>query len=98
MLPLELQVLQALHELKVRIIIKAFLIALMISVSVASLTNSYWKATWISAIALLAALFGTWRRYLEPLALALFVVTAAATCISPDLLARLPNLALNVAH
>ena len=66
--------------------IKAILIGIMVSFSVAVFSASIRKAALIGTICFSVSLFATWRRFLELTSLAMFCVAAVLWC--SDELAR----------
>ena len=67
--------------------IKAILIGIMVSFSVAVFSASLPKAAVIGTICFSVSLFATWRRFLELTSLAMFCVAAVLSCT--DDLARI---------
>jgi hypothetical protein len=77
---------------------KAIIIAIMSTIAVVQFTGSYGKATWISGVALLLSLYTSWRRFLEPICILMFLGTEIIACIEPDVLAKIQIAALGFAN
>ena len=60
---------------------KAFLIALMMAYAVAAVSNSLGKAFLLGGFGFLLACFNTWRRYLQPISLVVFLAAAVYSCL-----------------
>jgi hypothetical protein len=65
-------------------LIKAAVVAVMLFFSVSTFSGSILKGLLIAVISFMAALFATWRRYLEPISFLAFCVAVVFWC-DPDL-------------
>jgi hypothetical protein len=65
-------------------LIKASVVAVMLFFSVSTFSGSIWKGLLIAAISFMAALFATWRRYLEPISFLAFCAAVIFWC-DPEL-------------
>ncbi len=72
----------------VRTILKSIMIGVMVAFSLSIFAVSVGRILVIVTISMAAALFHTWRRWLETLSLAIFCVAVAAIC-APELAADL---------
>jgi hypothetical protein len=59
---------------------KAAITALMFGIAIYVATNSIWKSVGFGFVIFLAASFNTWRRYLQMVALAAFLLAIFSCC------------------
>jgi hypothetical protein len=63
-----------------RTILKAPIIAVMITFSVMTFSGSIFKGILVGTVCLAASIFNTWRRYLEPIGFWIFLVAVVVWC------------------
>ena len=67
---------------------KAALCAVMATFAMAVLTDNFWRSLLVGVLVFPIAIFGRWRKTLEPVCLVLFLVSVVAFC-APKLFERL---------
>jgi hypothetical protein len=77
-----------------RTVLKAVIMTITTAIAVVIFTESYWKASWIGLSVLILSLFTTWRRYLEPLCLFVFVLAMIFICVEPNTLTKVKSVLL----